>query len=568
MATSKHLEVLSQGARVWDRWRSEHAAERPDLRQANLSGANLRRMDLQEADLGEADLSEASLIGADLHRASLTRANLRQADLSSASLYEADLAEASLVRANLHRTNLSRASLLAADLGGAVLTLADLRRAGLRRANLRQADLSRAVLFAADLRESDLSLATLRGAVLQSAYFGGAKLSETDLRGTDFQKANLLDAGARGAILDPPEVPDDGLIVGGAREVYSRYTPPGPKIEVDSPEEPGRHTVVPVFFATNRRRTGRSEPNRFYGRKRLVGSRPELGLCRVSVPAHRRMGEMSTPKWWKGEFRPNPKKHVIMLDVAVLRERSFYSEVARRVSEADERGAFVFVHGFKTSFSEAIRRTGQLAYDLGFDGAPIAFSWPTAGTTLGYSADESTIEWSIPFVQNFLEQIAERSAARKLHLIAHSMGSRALSRALEQIGLRRDLALPVFSQIILAAPDIDIGTFRQLSGALRPTGDRVTLYASSSDWAIRLSERLHQAPRAGSTAGEVLVVKGVDTIDVSSVDTGLMGHSYYGDKRSVVADMFNLIRNELPPASRPGLRKAAIRGGLEYWVFT
>jgi len=35
--------------------------------------------------------------------------------------------------------------------------------------------------------------------------------------------------------------------------------------------------------------------------------------------------------------------------------------------------ALVFVHGYNTSFDNAIRRAGQLAYDLGFDGPVFAF---------------------------------------------------------------------------------------------------------------------------------------------------------------------------------------------------
>ncbi|WP_429550866.1 alpha/beta hydrolase [Paraburkholderia sp. MM5477-R1] len=39
----------------------------------------------------------------------------------------------------------------------------------------------------------------------------------------------------------------------------------------------------------------------------------------------------------------------------------------------------LFIRGFKVGFVDAARRTAQMAYDLGFDGAPVFFSWPSQG---------------------------------------------------------------------------------------------------------------------------------------------------------------------------------------------
>jgi len=46
----------------------------------------------------------------------------------------------------------------------------------------------------------------------------------------------------------------------------------------------------------------------------------------------------------------------------------------------------------------------------------------------------------------------------------------------------------------------------------------------------------------------------MDTVDVSNLDTDLVGHSYYGDSRSVLSDMFDLLSTGLPPGKRFGLR--------------
>ena len=43
------------------------------------------------------------------------------------------------------------------------------------------------------------------------------------------------------------------------------------------------------------------------------------------------------------------------------------------VSRSPRKDAFVFIHGFNVAFEDAVMRTAQIAYDLGFDGAPILY---------------------------------------------------------------------------------------------------------------------------------------------------------------------------------------------------
>ena len=61
-------------------------------------------------------------------------------------------------------------------------------------------------------------------------------------------------------------------------------------------------------------------------------------------------------------------------------------------------------------------------------------------------------------------------------------------------------------------------------------------------------------------------VCGVDSIDVSDVDTSLLGHSYYGDNGSVVSDIRRLLSTGLGPDRRCGLR-AVTNTAAQYWTF-
>jgi len=93
----------------------------------------------------------------------------------------------------------------------------------------------------------------------------------------------------------------------------------------------------------------------------------------------------------------------------------------------------------------------------------------------------------------------------------------------------------------------------------------VTLYASSRDEAIVASERIHQYDRAGDST-HICVVPHIDTIDATAVDTGLIGHAYYGDRRSILSDMFAAMRTDSPPGERFGMH-AVTSGGMTYWAF-
>jgi esterase/lipase superfamily enzyme len=331
-------------------------------------------------------------------------------------------------------------------------------------------------------------------------------------------------------------------------------------------EEPNYYTMK-VFYATDRSTTGHTEPANFYGSDRDPNEVLSLGSCDVSIPRDHRPGELEAPSIWRLEFHEDPAKHVVLLGVHPEVQSQFYSDLASTVAASPDKEAFVFVHGYKTTFEDAARRTGQLAYDLNFRGAPIFFSWPSKGDLAGYAADEGTIIWTTPHLMAFLQQVALQSNAKTVHLIAHSMGNRALTQALANLATPpAGTSGPHFREVILAAPDVDRDIFKQLAEAVAKSADRVTLYASSHDEALTASKKLHEFPRAGEAGKSLLVVKGIDTIDVSSVDSSLLGHSYFGDNTSVISDIRRLLTQGSPPDQRTCLSAASLLD-LAYWVF-
>jgi esterase/lipase superfamily enzyme len=123
-----------------------------------------------------------------------------------------------------------------------------------------------------------------------------------------------------------------------------------------------------------------------------------------------------------------------------------------------------------------------------------------------------------------------------------------------------------FKQIVLTAPDIDAGVFRQLATVLPNASEQVTLYASGNDLALRASEAVQGYQRAGDTHPSVTIVPGVTTIDVSAVDTSFIGHFYYAEARSVLTDLFYLLKEGFMPDQRAHLQ-ARGQPPNRYWVF-
>jgi esterase/lipase superfamily enzyme len=287
----------------------------------------------------------------------------------------------------------------------------------------------------------------------------------------------------------------------------------------------------------------------------------------VSIPKEHKVGQLEAPSIFRLEFREMPERHVVLMDVEPLESDVFFGALKARVEESEAKSAFVFVHGFNVTFEDAARRTAQIAYDLKFDGAPIFYSWPSQGGLFKYTIDETNVMWTVPHLREFLTDVAERTGARRIHLVAHSMGNRALTSALRDLSFLPEDRRPRFNEVVLTAPDIDAEVFRKdIAPYIVQTADRVTLYASSNDTALAYSKTVHGYPRAGDSGRGLLVVPDMETVDVSEVDTSLLGHNYYGSNETVLADLIEVLHKSLPAQQRRWLRPVQA-GTLKYWVF-
>jgi|GEM_PF-3981491 len=266
----------------------------------------------------------------------------------------------------------------------------------------------------------------------------------------------------------------------------------------------------------------------------------ELGICHVSIPPTHQPGVVELPSLMYLELTVDPDKHFMMSDIQPHAKEAFFNKLSEKVKHSPDKDMFVFVHGFHNTFENAAFRTAQIAYDLNFTGAPVFFSWPSQGKVVDYPTDESNAGAAVKDLRIFLEALVEHSKADKIHLIAHSMGNRVLTRAVKEISLSAN-GEAIFNEVVLAAPDMDAKTFKNIVPDMAKRVERVTLYASSRDKALVVSNVLHgEYQRAGESKPYPVVINPIESIDVSSVTDG---HSYIADDGQILDDLNAILKD-------------------------
>jgi esterase/lipase superfamily enzyme len=329
------------------------------------------------------------------------------------------------------------------------------------------------------------------------------------------------------------------------------------------PAAPAPLHVRTVYFGTDRKSNPGTAPREFFGAER--GEALVVGTCRVSVPTTHSPGHIERPLHiFSLELPEDPDKHFILRDVTPLPDVNFYQQLHDATNETNSKELMIFVHGFDVSFEDAAYRTAQLTFDIGFTGTTAMYSWPSQGDPKKYTYDEASIDGTVEHLTTFLRNVIGHSGAAKVHVIAHSMGSRALVRAMRDLGStwREPPDHPWIDQAIVAAPDIDRDEFVNALPRLNKAMARLTMYASSEDRALMASRTVHGFSRAGEGGDYLVVAAGLDTVDASGIDTSMLGHSYYGDCEKVLLDLRQLLQGAPPPRGMQRYQKNSI----DYWA--
>lgn len=296
---------------------------------------------------------------------------------------------------------------------------------------------------------------------------------------------------------------------------------------------------VPVYFATNRNRTGRANPYDYFRGKRAPLS---LGRALVTVPRDRAIGDFKTAA--RDSWKKADKSKLITIDTLSLfpNRRSFWQDLSHDISASRRKEALIFIHGYNTSFAGAMMRAGQLSVDLDIDGATVLYSWPSKASLMSYVVDRNqVIDPFLEELKTLIMRVALDTGAQRVHLLAHSMGAQFLLDALLRVKLEdrvRELGRPIADEVIFASPDVDAQNFVGQIQRVRDLAGRITVYSSHKDRALQASELLQGAVRAGR-APEIVSTAGVDTIDTTEAEQDFVGHSDYS--QSAIDDVRALV---------------------------
>ena len=317
-------------------------------------------------------------------------------------------------------------------------------------------------------------------------------------------------------------------------------------------EDQNNATPREVFYGTNRARTGDDAPTYFYGSERSEDV--QLGVVEVKIPHTHRIGNLEVPSWWRLQFEPDPEFHfLIEPPISTLDRTAFLKAVDDFRSQLGENDGLLFIPGYSTSFEMAAFRAAQLAYDIEFEGPVFLFSWPSRDHLAGYIPDAGGVAESAPDIMNFLRLLSKDAGIERLHVIAHSMGSRYLLEAIKRYHAAYPQEAP-FGHVVLAAPDLDVDVLEDRLAEAKAMSERVTLYSATDDVMLWLSMLYNRERRAG---GELVVLPGLDTIDATSVESDLTGHSYMAESELVLADLIGLLNIGWDPTWRCTLVPAA-----------
>ncbi len=310
-----------------------------------------------------------------------------------------------------------------------------------------------------------------------------------------------------------------------------------------------------VLYYTLRNHTGKQTVDDYYGDLR---DSPHTGLCEVKI----------SPTGYRSLTSHLPF-YVYDMNKAVetikeFPEEKFWQAFEQAAEASGTNKVVLFVHGYNINFVQGCSRSAVFQQTLDEHSRLLLFSWPSDGALVSYTRDEADIEWSQQSLETVIRKLMTIYGSKRLNIVAHSLGARGTVRVLQLIA-REDDSKKI-NELVLLAPDIDADYFRSVFPDLKKIAHRISLYSSENDQPLRLSSEVHGSPRLGEAGENLLVLKGMDTIDVSiSGGREVTGHLYHIYNDNVRIDIGRLLSDGEAAAMRPNM-KTLEKDGLPYWM--
>jgi esterase/lipase superfamily enzyme len=269
---------------------------------------------------------------------------------------------------------------------------------------------------------------------------------------------------------------------------------------------------------------------------------------------------------------------------------SFFAELQTASERSPHRSVLIMVWGWKERWRSAAAKSAYVAYMLDIDTPVVVFDWPAnqGHDARGYRAAQQLAPASGVDLGRFLESVIERVHPENLWLVALSMGGQVVVDAFDYMAERPGLydAEKEIAHVLLAAPDVGQAEFDQKFAAqISRLSRHLTVYVSSTDQALLLSEWLNRRSRVGRVPktqpdgfqdsqfelGEQLLTlktagrQEIDVVDVTPINRQRNLHHFLTDDPQFLDELYVRL---LRPAAPIGRRLYPVRthAGAAFWI--
>lgn len=299
----------------------------------------------------------------------------------------------------------------------------------------------------------------------------------------------------------------------------------------------GNHAI---FIATTRKPS--ADPGKVFEGERS----PTLNFARVNVtvPNAHKTGRIER----KGRGKPDDPAQYFTATAATGYDTGPKFQAALS-ADAAARGdrVMVFVHGYNTSFDAAVYRLTQIVHDSGYPGTPVLFSWASGGSTTSYVYDKESASAARDQLEVTLRMLAQ-TGARRIDIVAHSMGTWVTMETLRQLAITGDRDLSgKLGDVVLASPDIDVDVFKSQMRRYGKPDKPFILLLSDDDRALKLSGILAGSrPRVGDYRDAAdLADYGVSVVDVTSAKgADSFNHTKFADNPALIRQLGQRLRTD------------------------
>jgi esterase/lipase superfamily enzyme len=264
---------------------------------------------------------------------------------------------------------------------------------------------------------------------------------------------------------------------------------------------------------------------------------------------------------------------------------AWFASIDAALAKSRDHDIIVYVHGANTNLERAAGQAAQLHHFTGRNAVVVLFAWPTAENFLRYSRDMVTAFGAAPHLARFIQLLDASTDARKIDVFTYSAGGTVGSDGLAIVGRDADqpgAVVPALGEIYHAAPDADFRAFVDDMASYAGKAERTTVAVNLGDSALRLSQLVNRASRAGRPDMRELNQEqtdwllgattqyGVDVLRVRPENIpGLSSrsHTFWYDDPWVSSDVLITLLYDLPAGER-GLEEGETPAGAHYWTFT